>query len=89
MSLKISCPHCSSRSKISKPYPQPGMQLSCPACGQKMTITYPEGVIEKIRKTGAMLNDGSSEDFNIELISQNHRKNLKKKEQKIHKYKTE
>ena len=69
MSLKISCPHCSSRSKISKPYPQPGMQLSCPACGQKMTITYPEGVIEKIRKTGAMLNDGSSEDFNIKLIS--------------------
>ena len=79
MSLKISCPHCSSRSKISKPYPQPGTQLSCPSCGQKMSITYPEGVVEKIQKAGGWLSDGKSEDFRIELISSENKEAPRKK----------
>jgi len=52
MSLKITCPKCKSKQSIPQPLPLPGSTIQCIECGQKISMTYPEGVIDKLRAKG-------------------------------------
>ena len=53
MALRISCPHCGTPHRLSDPYPQPGSELQCTGCGRALAITYPVGLVEKLRARGA------------------------------------
>ncbi len=52
MALKIKCPHCGSPRKLSQPYPTPGAEVHCLACGRTLAITYPPGMVERMRGSG-------------------------------------
>lgn len=52
MALKISCPHCGSPTRLEEPYPLPGSERQC-GCGRTLSITYPVGLIDALRRKGA------------------------------------
>ncbi|HMV68605.1 MAG TPA: hypothetical protein PKA64_17270, partial [Myxococcota bacterium] len=54
MPLRLSCPKCSNGILLSEPYPEPGEQVQCPACAQGMAVTYPDGVVERLRERGKL-----------------------------------
>ncbi|MEC7240015.1 MAG: PBP1A family penicillin-binding protein [Myxococcota bacterium] len=51
MALKITCPYCSRRHELTEPYPLPGSDLHC-WCGAALSISYPAGLMERLRKRG-------------------------------------
>ncbi|MEL6345149.1 MAG: transglycosylase domain-containing protein, partial [Myxococcota bacterium] len=53
MALKITCPHCRHPRRLRSPFPLPGAELHCRNCGRVLSITYPPGMIEKLRGRGA------------------------------------
>ena len=53
MALKISCPHCGEPHKLRDPYPDPGSEVQCGSCGAALAITYPVGLVERLRAKGA------------------------------------
>jgi len=52
MALKIKCPHCGSPRKLTQPYPTPGAEVHCLACGRTLAITYPPGMVDRMRDKG-------------------------------------
>ena len=53
MALRISCPHCATPHRLADPYPQPGSEIQCTGCGRALAITYPMGLVDKLRERGA------------------------------------
>lgn len=51
MALKITCPHCGRKHPLDEPFPLPGSERQCD-CGRTLSITYPVGMIEKLRGSG-------------------------------------
>ncbi len=51
MALKITCPHCGRKHPLEEPFPLPGSERQC-ECGRTLSITYPLGMIEKLRGGG-------------------------------------
>ena len=51
MALRITCPYCSRRHELAEPYPLPGSDLHC-WCGAALSISYPAGLMERLRKRG-------------------------------------
>jgi penicillin-binding protein 1A len=51
MALKITCPHCGRKHELDEPYPLPGTERQC-ACGRTLSISYPMGMMEKLRSGG-------------------------------------
>lgn len=52
MALKITCPHCGQPRRLHSPYPLPGSEVHCRSCGRVLSISYPPGMVEKLRKKG-------------------------------------
>ncbi|TNE91836.1 MAG: hypothetical protein EP330_03815 [Deltaproteobacteria bacterium] len=52
MSLKLSCPTCGEKNRLAEPLPLPGHTVPCSACGTSMAVTYPPGVMEKLKAKG-------------------------------------
>jgi len=52
MALKITCPHCSQPRRLHSPYPLPGSEVHCRSCGRVLSISYPPGMVEKLRGKG-------------------------------------
>ena len=53
MALKISCPHCGNPHRLREPYPDPGCEVQCESCGATLAITYPVGLVDRLRAKGA------------------------------------
>ena len=62
MPLRLSCPHCGNGIRLSEPYPMPGDQLQCPACAEGMAVSYPQGVVERLRERGKLFTPGAKAD---------------------------
>jgi penicillin-binding protein 1A len=74
MSLKLTCPKCRQPRELTEPLPMPGSQLHCEHCGQKMSMSYPPGLIDKLRSKGTT--------FEGDSPSQKIKKNPSSKSQK-------
>lgn len=55
MALKITCPHCSHPHRLTDPYPAAGSELQCGGCGRALAISYPPGLVERLRAKGARI----------------------------------
>ena len=66
MALKITCPHCGRKHPLDEPFPLPGSERQCD-CGRTLSITYPVGMIEKLRTTGEQ--DGRLEELYERLLA--------------------
>ena len=56
MALKITCPHCGDAVRLVEPYPHPGAERQC-TCGRALAISYPVGMVEALRRKGALFED--------------------------------
>lgn len=54
MALKITCPHCSTPRRLSQPYPLPGAEVHCHHCGRTLAISYPQGMVERMKAKGVV-----------------------------------
>ena len=61
MALKISCPHCGTEHRVREPYPLPGAELHC-QCGRTLAITYPKGLVARLRARGALFEEGKDDE---------------------------
>ena len=52
MALKITCPHCGHPRRLGEPFPLPGTEVQCNACGRALAISYPTGMVERLRSKG-------------------------------------
>ena len=52
MALKITCPSCSERNRLEEPFPLPGAEVQCQQCARVLTISYPPGMVSKLRARG-------------------------------------
>ena len=52
MALKITCPHCGNPRRLTPPYPVPGSEVHCESCARTLSITYPVGMVERMRAKG-------------------------------------
>jgi penicillin-binding protein 1A len=52
MSLRITCPACSAKIPLTSPLPLPGTAMSCGECHGHLAVTYPAGVMERLRASG-------------------------------------
>jgi penicillin-binding protein 1A len=52
MALKITCPHCSAPRRLDQPYPLPGSEVQCLECGHPLSISYPSGMVDRLRARG-------------------------------------
>lgn len=57
MALKITCPHCGEPKKLEEPFPQPGTELQCLNCGRALAISYPPGMVGRLRERGVRFSD--------------------------------
>ena len=55
MALKITCPHCTHSHRLTDPYPTAGSEVQCGGCGRALAISYPQGLIERLRANGARI----------------------------------
>jgi penicillin-binding protein 1A len=72
MALRITCPYCSRKHELAEPYPLPGSDLHC-WCGAGLSISYPAGLMERLRNRGIRFQDdplpGELEEENLEVSS--------------------
>jgi len=72
MALRITCPYCSRKHELAEPYPLPGSDLHC-WCGAGLSISYPAGLMDRLRKRGIRFQDdplpGDLEDESSEIPS--------------------
>ncbi|RME20262.1 MAG: hypothetical protein D6798_20860 [Deltaproteobacteria bacterium] len=61
MALKITCPHCGTVRRLAQPYPLPGTELQCAGCGRGLAISYPPGMVERMRAKGVRFDDPYAE----------------------------
>lgn len=54
MALKITCPHCRTPRRLSQPYPLPGAEVHCHHCGRTLAISYPQGMVERMKAKGVV-----------------------------------
>lgn len=52
MPLKLTCPNCGQPTRVDEPYPLPGAEVQCTTCATGMAVTYPPGVMQKLRDRG-------------------------------------
>ncbi len=52
MPLKLTCPHCRQPTRLTEPLPLPGGQVQCEGCRAALTVTYPQGVMEDLKRRG-------------------------------------
>lgn len=52
MPLKLPCPVCGRPTRLVEPYPLPGTEIQCYNCGTPLAITYPPGVVDKLKQRG-------------------------------------
>jgi len=57
MPLKLTCPNCGTPTRVSEPYPLPGVEIQCVGCATAMSVTYPPGVMDLLRKRGKTFMD--------------------------------
>lgn len=57
MALKITCPSCGDPNRLAEPYPMPGAEVQCHACGRALTISYPPGMVARLRARGVIFVD--------------------------------
>ena len=57
MALKITCPHCSAPRRLEQPYPMPGSEEQCLGCGHPLSISYPPGMVDRLRARGIRFAD--------------------------------
>lgn len=57
MALKINCPHCSTVRRLAQPYPMPGSEVQCEGCGRGLAISYPPGLVDRMRNEGVRFDD--------------------------------
>ncbi|MCB9777990.1 MAG: transglycosylase domain-containing protein [Alphaproteobacteria bacterium] len=57
MALKITCPHCGEIRRLSQPYPLPGTEVGCDGCGRSLAISYPAGMVDRMRDRGVRFDD--------------------------------
>ncbi|MFT5586776.1 MAG: penicillin-binding protein 1A, partial [Cognaticolwellia sp.] len=55
MALKITCPHCTHPHRLTDPYPSAGSEIQCGGCGRALAISYPPGLVERLRAKGARI----------------------------------
>ncbi|MBW2256919.1 MAG: hypothetical protein JRI25_20320, partial [Deltaproteobacteria bacterium] len=60
MPLRLTCPHCGNPQRLDEPFPLPGTEIQCAACGAGLAVTYPDGVIEKLRERGKVFQSEES-----------------------------
>ena len=58
MALRISCPHCGHPHRLQQPYPLQGSEITC-QCGHRLAITYPAGLVERLKGKGVLFGEGS------------------------------
>ena len=84
MSLKLTCPKCRQPHKLHEPLPLPGTQLHCDHCGQKMSMSYPEGLIEKLKSRGTRFEEKKKKAFKSTTSRSLHERKQRTRQQKIH-----
>lgn len=52
MPLSLPCPECGAKNPLDEPFPYPGAQLKCMTCGAGLAVSYPQGVMDKLRARG-------------------------------------
>ncbi|MFT4623567.1 MAG: penicillin-binding protein 1A [Myxococcota bacterium] len=52
MPIKLTCPRCGTPLPLSEPLPQPGDEVHCGSCGAGIAVTYPEGVVQRLKARG-------------------------------------
>ena len=60
MALKLTCPHCSHPHRLSQPYPVPGTELQCRQCGRVLSVSYPTGMMQRLKEKGVKFVDPTS-----------------------------
>ena len=68
MSLKITCSKCKSPHVLREPLPLPGSQVHCSNCGLKMTMTYPVGLLDKLRSKGIQFQENESQEAPVSSV---------------------
>ncbi|MCK6506669.1 hypothetical protein L6R53_25405, partial [Myxococcota bacterium] len=61
MALKITCPHCGTIRRLSQPFPSPGTEVQCDGCGRGLAISYPKGMVDRMREQGVHFLDPYAE----------------------------
>ena len=61
MALKLTCPHCSHPHRLSQPYPVPGTELQCRQCGRVLSVSYPTGMMQRLKDKGVKFVDPTSD----------------------------
>ena len=61
MALKLTCPHCSHPHRLSQPYPVPGTELQCRQCGRVLSVSYPTGMMQRLKEKGVKFVDPTSD----------------------------
>ena len=54
MPIKTTCSKCRSPVPLLEPLPLPGDAIQCPACGASMIVSYPDGVVDRLRQKGKL-----------------------------------
>ncbi len=52
MSIKLTCPQCGTAVPLTEPLPMPGDQVQCTDCAAFLAVSYPTGVMDKLREKG-------------------------------------
>ena len=60
MPLKLTCPHCGHPAKLVEPFPLPGAQVQCEGCGAGLAVSYPDGVVDRLKTRGRIFQSEES-----------------------------
>jgi len=52
MGLRLSCPKCMEKNRLSEPYPLPGDTIACEHCSFDLKVAYPNSIIQKLKAKG-------------------------------------
>jgi len=62
MPLSLPCPQCRAKTPLHEPFPLPGTQLKCVACGAGLAVSYPDGVVSKLKSLGKKFGESAVPD---------------------------
>jgi penicillin-binding protein 1A len=57
MPLRLTCPHCRDGISLTEPFPLTGDAVRCVSCGKRLAVSYPPGVLERLRAKGKRFRD--------------------------------
>lgn len=52
MPVKLTCPKCGAKVPLTEPLPLPGSEVQCTGCASGLAVSYPQGVMDKLRERG-------------------------------------